>query len=149
MISTNLHQLNHKPTRHQVGNRSSLLDLYLSNVPQRVSNMENIMNTTSEHEGVRCILLLKSSIRQGKSFLKRDFRNCTYNLMQPLVDSNFKLQSLFSDRNPEIIADKLGEGLKEITDLLVVKQQIQQRSRGSHYWCSKLKKEREKVKSLN
>ena len=48
LIKCDLHQLNKKPTRHMVGQRSSLLDLFLSNIPQRISNLENILNTTSE-----------------------------------------------------------------------------------------------------
>ena len=69
--------------------------------------------------------------------------------MQPLVDQSDKLQSLFSEDNPEIIADLLMDGLKEITDQLVTKSRVQQRSRGVPYWCGKLEKERNLVKELN
>merc|ERR1711954_293953 len=93
LISCDLHQLNKKPTRHMVGQKSSLLDLFLSNIPQRISNLENILNTTSKHEGVKCLIGLNSSIRQCRTFIQRDYRSCNFNVMQPLVDKSIKLQS--------------------------------------------------------
>merc|ERR1711954_184541 len=78
MVTLNLNQLNHKPTRHQFGQRSSLLDLYLCNIPQRISNIENTINTLSEYDRVKCRLHMKTAIRQSKSFLKRDYRACNF-----------------------------------------------------------------------
>merc|ERR1711954_199277 len=69
--------------------------------------------------------------------------------MQPLVDINKKLQSLFSDHNSNIIATKLVEGLNEVLDLLIKKKRLQKRSRGVPFWCQKLEKERNEVKALN
>ena len=149
MLSADLQQINFKPTRHQMGNKSSLLDLFLTNIPQRISNIENVLNTTSEHQCVKCVILLKSSIRQSQSFLRRDYSRCSFANMQPLVDSSHKLQSLFSSQDPELISEKLVQGLKEITDHLVEKRRIQKRKRGAQYWCQKLEDEREKVRELN
>ena len=59
LITNNVTPVNHKPTRHQVGCGSSLLNLVLTNISERISNAENIINTLSKHEGVRSILKLK------------------------------------------------------------------------------------------
>ena len=66
-MSRNIAQLNHKPTRHQSGCNSSLLDLFLTNIPERATNIENFTNITSEHEGVSMILHTKTQIKKPKS----------------------------------------------------------------------------------
>ena len=91
----------------------------------------------------------KTVLRQCRSFLRRDFRRCTFNTMQPLVDGSVKLQSLFNHRDLEVIADLLTGGLKEITDLLVTKSRVQQWKRSVPHWNNNLEQERLKVKSLN
>ena len=58
MASLNLVQMNHKPTRHMIGQKSSLLDLILTSIPERILNVENFLNTLLEHEGVRCVVKL-------------------------------------------------------------------------------------------
>merc|ERR1711954_627910 len=63
LMDASMVQVNWKPTRHQQGCRSSLLDLFLTNIPERVTNVENFVNTLSEHEGVRCTLQTKSIIK--------------------------------------------------------------------------------------
>ena len=47
--------------------------------------------------------------------------------MQPMVDASEKLQSLFTDDNPEIIGEKLVYGMKEITVIIVIKNIVQVR----------------------
>ena len=66
MMSQNIAQLNFIPTRHQNGCNSSLFDLFLSNIPERISNVENFTNITSEHEGVSMILHTKTQIKKTK-----------------------------------------------------------------------------------
>ena len=92
MLTENISQLNFKPTRHQTGCKSSLLDLYLSTIPERIKNVENVMNTLSGHEGIRCVVQLKGDFRKANSFALRKFTNCTFNVMQPMVDESVKLQ---------------------------------------------------------
>ena len=148
-MTNNLAQLNHKPTRHQSGCNSSLLDLFLTNVPERATNIENFNNITSEHEGVSMILHTKSQIKKPKSRVIRRYENATFETMQPLIDENIKLQSLFSDHDPEIIANKLIDGLKDITDIVVSKQRIQVKNRGVLYWNKDLENEKKEVEKLN
>ena len=47
LIDSSMLQINHKPTRHQLGSRSSLLDLFLTNVPDRIVDIDNVLNTLS------------------------------------------------------------------------------------------------------
>ena len=144
-----MHQLKFKPTRHQAGAGSSLLDIFFSNIPERVSNIENFVNTLSEHEGVKCIVNMKTGIRTNTSFLLRNYRDCSFNILQPLVDVNHNLQLLFSDLDPEVIANKLLNGLQEITDLTMKKKSVQTRARGVPYWSASLEDERKRVTELN
>ena len=81
--------------------------------------------------------------------MKRDFTDCTFNVMQPLVDCNYKLQSLFTDSDPNIIADKLTQGLREITDIMVKKQHFQVKNCGVQYWNMEWENERKELAKLN
>ena len=144
MLTDNMVQVNFKPTRHQVGCKSSLLDLYLTNIPDRLKNVSNFLNTLSEHEGVRVFVNVKSKVRQQKSFILCNYSNCTFNILQPMVDENIKLQTLFSDLNPVCIAEKLMTGLKEVTDLVIVKKRVQKRSRGVPFWSPELEEEQKR-----
>merc|ERR1711954_474193 len=136
-------------TRHQTGCNLSLLDLFLSNIPERASGVRNFYNAMSEHEGVMCTLLTKTPIMPAKSMLLRDYRLATFEVMQPMVDASDKLQSLFSDSDPEIIAQKLVNGIKEITDRVINKKRVQAKKRGYEYWNEELETERKKVAALH
>merc|ERR1712081_89206 len=91
----------------------------------------------------------KSEVKSPNTFLLRSYRDCTFNVLQPLVDQNEKLQTLFSDLDPVIIAEKLMTGLKEVTDPVIVKKRVQKRERGSPFWSSTLEEERKKLKILD
>merc|ERR1711954_554036 len=84
-----------------------------------------------------------------KSILLRDYTLATFNTIQPLIDSSEKLQGLFGDSDPEVIANKLMEGIKEIMDIVVKKKRVQERKKKYEYWCTKLEEERKKVASLH
>ena len=103
----------------------------------------------SEHEGVECTVLTKTPIKAVKSILLRDYTLATFNNIQPLIDSSEKLQGLFSDSDPETIAQKLIEGIKEITDVVVKKKRVQERRKKYEYWCTELEDERKNVASLH
>merc|ERR1711954_511778 len=149
MMTKNIIQMNHKPTRHQVGCKSSLLDLFRTNIPDRMTNIENFVNTLSEYEGVKCTLQTKSQVKIPKSRVIRNYSKCTFNIMQPLVDANPNLQSIFQDTNPDIISDKIVTGLKEITDIVVKNKIVQVTQRGFQFWTGELEIERKEVESLN
>merc|ERR1711954_191890 len=127
MATCNLTQTNWEPTRHQAGQNSLLLDLYLTNIPERVKGVKNFHNTMSEHEGVACTLLTKTPVMAAKSVLLRDYRLANFATMQPLIDQSKKLQSLLSNSDPEEIATKLVDGIKEVTDIVVIKKTVQEK----------------------
>merc|ERR1711954_278324 len=94
-------------------------------------------------------LLTKTPVLAAKSSLLRDYRLARFEVMQPLVDKSEKLQSLLSDSDPEVIANKLVDGIKEITDKVVIKKRVQARKRGYEYWNEELETERRKVAQLH
>merc|ERR1711954_462734 len=87
--------------RYQAGCNSSLLDIFLSNIPERISGIDNFYNTMSEHDGVMCTVLTKTPIKEAKSILLRDYKLARFDIIQPMIDNNENLQSLFSDQDPE------------------------------------------------
>merc|ERR1711954_298679 len=149
MMTHNMTQINHRPTRHQIGSKSSLLDLFLSNIPQRITTTENVLNTLSEHKGVKICLHTKTEIKQPKSSIFRDYKNATFNIMQLIIDKSDELQSLFADLDPDVISKKLVSGMKDVTDLVVTKRRIQTRKRKDEFWTKELQQERNKLKELN
>ena len=149
LIDSSMVQINHKPTRHQLGSRSSLLDLFLTNVPDRIVDIDNVLNTLSEHQGVICTILTKTPCKLSKSILIRNYANATFRNMQGLIDQSENLQSLFNDRDPDIIGDKLIAGFDEITNLVITKKRIQVCNRGAKFWSKSLENERKTVAGLN
>ena len=95
------------------------------------------------------ILHTKTQIRKPKLRVISRYDNATFDIMQPLIDNNYKLQSLFGDQDPETIAEKLIDGLKDITDEVVSKKRIQTKNRGVLYWDKDLEKEKKEVDRLN
>ena len=63
LMTQNLSQMNFKPTRHQVGCKSSLLDLFISNIPEMITNIKKFLNTMSEHEGGKRTIHTKTLIK--------------------------------------------------------------------------------------
>merc|ERR1711954_572214 len=88
-------------------------------------------------------------VKEAKSILLRDYTLVKFEIIQPMIDSSLLLQSLFSDQDPEIIAKKLVDGVKEITDVIVTKKRIQARRKKYEYWCRELENERINVAALH
>ena len=63
-----------------------------------------------------------------------------------MVDNNSDLQSIFCDVDPEIIANKILNGLKEITDNVITKKWVQIRQRGYQFWTQSLESKRKVAK---
>merc|ERR1711954_43755 len=103
----------------------------------------------SEQEGVMCTLLTKTPVKDVKSILLRDYKLATFDNIQPMIDTSFKLQSLFGDYDLEVIAQKLVDGVKEITDAVVIKKRVQARQRRYKYWSHDLDSERKQVAALH
>merc|ERR1711954_303758 len=100
-------------------------------------------------EGVKLILHPKTLVKKTKSRIVHKKTEATFNVMQPMVDQNFKLQSLFNDNDPDTIEQKLREGLKEITDSVVEKRRVQTKNRGCLYWNQELERQRKEVEKLS
>merc|ERR1711954_519737 len=149
LIDSSMVQINHKPTCHQLGSRSSLLDLFLTNVPDRVVDVDNVLNTMSEHQEVICTLLTKTPCKLSKSILIRNYANATFRNMQGLIDQNDNLQSLFNDHDPDVIGEKMIAGFNQITDTVVTRKRVQVCNRGVKFWSKSLETERKIVAGLN
>ena len=52
MVNLNLTKLNWKPTQHRTNHRSTLLDIYITNKPEKFAFTENLPNFSGEHEAV-------------------------------------------------------------------------------------------------
>ena len=75
LIDNKISQLNFKATRHCIGQRSSLLDLYLTTSPDKCTNVHNIVNLSSEHEGVALTFKIKGAINKDQFSTIRNTRN--------------------------------------------------------------------------
>merc|ERR1711954_19891 len=95
-----------------------------------------------------CNLLTNTPVKDVKSILLRDYKLATFSHIQPMIDASEKLQSLFSDSDPEIIAQRLVDRIKEITDRVVIKKRVQAKKQGYEYWNEELETERKKVAAL-
>merc|ERR1711954_78964 len=52
LANNNLQLINSKPTRHRYNQKSTLIDLIIVDNPLKCNNWVNVVNLTSEHEGV-------------------------------------------------------------------------------------------------
>ena len=68
-------QLNSKCTRHRLGQRSSLLDVYFTNATLKCSQWENIVNLTSEHEAVKVNFRVTDRIHKKQFIVLRNHKN--------------------------------------------------------------------------
>ena len=64
MRDKSVNQVNFKPTRHRNKQRSTLLDLFIVNCPDKCSDIRNGINSTSEHEYVVLNLLKQPVVRK-------------------------------------------------------------------------------------
>ena len=78
LMENSIIQVNKKPTYHQCGQ-------------------------TTEHEGVKCVVLTKDPVKLAKLSVIRDFPQVTSANIQPLIDASENLQILFSDSDPSKI----------------------------------------------
>ena len=87
--------LNSKPTRYRQGQNPTLIDLVLSNSPKRIHDVENVINHTSEHQGVVFTLKIKD-IKTNIQFCKtRDRRRLNAANILPMIEDSRKLQEIF------------------------------------------------------
>ena len=79
----NVGQLNHKATRHRMNQRSTLIDLFLSNCPEKCTKIVNGTNTTSEHDFVTMTLTKEKVIKSPQFFESRNTKHLNYATLEP------------------------------------------------------------------
>ena len=99
--------------------KSLLLDLYASNIPNRLTSMTNVLNTNSKHQGISCILQTKGVHKVPKYFIIRDYSKVNNSNNQPMINQCDQLQLLFWDSSLESISTKLNDGLNNVFKSLI------------------------------
>ena len=121
----NLTQMNHKPTRHRCNQRSTLLDLFYVNSPEKCTDIRNGANSTSEHDYVVMTVQNQSIIRKKQFYMTRDTRNLVYANLEHMINNSEDLQSLFSEDDPDEIAEKYINGWNAIIEELAPLKRVQ------------------------
>ena len=90
IASHNLVQLNWLATRHRTGQRSTLIDLFFSTAPDKCTNCQNVINLTSEHEGVRIDMNInKAVIKQQFAIVRNQRALNAHSLLEELKAVNY------------------------------------------------------------
>ena len=122
-------QMNFKATRHQAGQRSSLLDLWLSNCPSKCSEISNVTNLSSEHEGVKLTLNIKGAVIKRQFAVVRSYKELNAkNILAELERLGNFDQELEYD-NPDDIADGVKMKLNKVIEKLAPGKRIQIKKR--------------------
>ena len=147
IISNNgLTRMNKIPTRHAAHNNSSLLDLILANDPTNIKKIKNIKTGLSDHDGLSFELTCTDVDMQPQFFIHRDFSQLTSSNIMPLVDNDMELQSIFSETDVNIIAQRLNHGLNEIAKKLIIKRRIQNNKKSEDFDDKELRARRKTIK---
>ena len=150
ILDNDLCQLNKKNTWHRPGKRSSLLDLFFTNVPGIIDGIQNAVNTLSEHDGVRVNLHTSEILNKTQFTTRRIYTQVTHDRLLEILDEsrNAKIQSIFSSQDPEYIASTLLEELNgALKNLMKIKKE-QVRRYKTPYWNNKLEAQRKKISFL-
>ena len=118
-------QLNFKATRHQTGQRSTLLDLWLSNCPEKCTEMKNIVNISSQHEGVKLILKIKGAIVKKQFAVVRSFKRLNASNILYELEKIGNFDDEMESNDPEIIADGVKAKLNQVIEKLAPRKRIQ------------------------
>ena len=145
----NLAQLNFDSTWHRPGKKSSLLDLFYTDRPERVSNVQNVTNICSEHDGVSMTYDMKVCIRSPQFQVIRKYQNFVWTNVETDIQTDADLQSLFSETSPDVIAAKLLRGLNRVIRKHVFIKRIQIKKSSCPYWNEQLSESLAKVKQAN
>ena len=120
-----LAQLNFKATRHQQGQRSSLLDLWFSNCPSKCTDIANITNLSSEHEGVKLTIKIKGAIVKSQFAIVRSYKELNAaNIMMELGKlDNF--EDALKSSDPNEIAEIVKTKLNKVVEKLAPSKRVQ------------------------
>ena len=118
----NLAVMNKEPTWFRPGKRDSMLDLFILSHPHHCAKIANITNTLSEHAGVTIEVNLNLNTQKKQFITIRNNKNITWVNLEPLIDNNDKLNKVFSETDPDEVAENLLDGLNEVVkELLITK----------------------------
>ena len=106
MLDCGLVQMNFKDTLHMPGKRLCLLDLYYCTKPEMVSDINNVTNFLSEHDGVTLNLHTKIIRYRPQSEVIRNHNEVNNsNLMNEFDENkNTNIHEMVQSTNREIIA---------------------------------------------
>ena len=116
--TNNLTQMNWEPTRHRSGNKSSLVDIFLSNSPNKIDGVEYVPNSLSEHEAIMISLFTDDIQVQPQFFSSCNFSDVNWNNLEPLINNSEKLNDMFHSRDPDVIASSIIEDTNRFIDIL-------------------------------
>merc|ERR1711954_322276 len=131
MTNNSLTRINKLPTRHAPHCTSSLLDLILASDPTAIKRVLNIKTGLSDHDGIICNLTCT---------------DVTAANIMPMIDNCKELQSIFSETNVDVIAERLNRGLNEIAKKLIVKKRIQHSKKTEDFDDPELRNMRRNIK---
>ena len=118
-------QINFKATRHRTGHRSSLLDLWLASSPDKCTNVKNIVNLSSEHEGVELKYRAEGIIIKAQFAVVKSTKNLNAtNIIEELEKLNMFRDEL-EMTDPDEIAESLKTKLNTVSKKLVPSWKIQ------------------------
>ena len=146
MTNNGLTRINKLPTRHAPHCNSSLLDLVLASDPTAIKRVLNIKTGLSDHDGIICDLTCTDVEAQPQFFVYRDFTHVTAANIMPMIDNSEELQSIFSETNVDVIAERLNRGLNEIAKKLIVKKRIQNSKKTEDFDDPELRNMRRNIK---
>ena len=114
----NMTQVNWSPTRHRIGQKSTLLDIFISNCPGKINGVTYVPNSLSEHEGVLMTLHNEDIQIQPQFFSRCCYKKVIWNNLEPLITNSNILNSVFSSRDPDYITNSLLDETNRFMDLL-------------------------------
>ena len=117
--------MNFKPTRHRFDCKSSLLDMFLANIPLKCSNVRNMCNLISDHDGVSMFIHFKDFTPKVKSYIQRNYNRFMYSNIEKFLLSSKDLKEVFRKNDSNEIRNHLLDRLNKITVALVSKRKVQ------------------------
>ena len=129
------------------GKQSSLLDVFFSNVKNKIDGVKNVPNLCSEHKGVLINLHLNLKHKKPQFITLRCFNNLNFKNIEPLVKNDKDLQSLFQFWDPETVSNMLLRGLNRVMAELAPIKKIQRRKHNLPFWDEELQESYNHVKA--
>ena len=117
MAEFNVVQMNIKTTRHRIGERSTTLDLFLTNIPAKCSQWKNVENLTSEHDGVAMTVKIDNIVKKPQFMVVRN----TKLLNASNILEELKKMNNFTDEEKSDDVDVVAEGILKKLNVIAKK----------------------------